>query len=146
MGGSERPGGRGCSDRLEAGGSVVEVGGQRRVEHKVWDRLGLGRDEANESSEKLDRREHEFRATIRCRLGYPTFGGQAIEEPGLGRGEGNDAAGSPEPFEREGRPGTVAEQAFDACPVLTLDAYRGVDAEPTGTLPGKHAVGVDFVE
>ena len=43
MGGSERPGGRGCSDRLEAGGSVVEVGGQRLVEHKVWDRLGLGR-------------------------------------------------------------------------------------------------------
>jgi len=103
-------------------------------------------DEANESSEKLEGREHEFRATARCRLGYPTFGGQAIDETGLGRGEGDDAAGSPEPFEREGRPGTVAEQAFDACPVLTLDAYRGVDAEPTGTLPGKHAVGVDFVE
>ena len=29
-------------------------------------------DEANESSEKLEGREHEFRATIRCRLGYPT--------------------------------------------------------------------------
>ena len=43
MGGSERPGGGGCSDRLDAVGSVVEVGGQRRVEHEVWDRLGLGR-------------------------------------------------------------------------------------------------------
>ena len=43
MGGSERPGGRGCSDRLDVGGSVVEVGGQRLVEHEVWDRLGLGR-------------------------------------------------------------------------------------------------------
>ena len=30
-------------------------------------------DEANESSEKLEGREHEFRATIRCRLGYPTL-------------------------------------------------------------------------
>ena len=43
MGGSERPAGRGCSDRLEAGGSVVEVGGQRRVEDQLRDRLGLGR-------------------------------------------------------------------------------------------------------
>ena len=43
MGGSERPRGRTCSDRLEAGDSVVEVGGQRRVEYQLWDRLGLGR-------------------------------------------------------------------------------------------------------
>ena len=34
MGGSERPRGRTCSDRLEAGDSVVEVGGQRRVEYQ----------------------------------------------------------------------------------------------------------------
>jgi hypothetical protein len=60
-------------------------------------------------------------APIRCRLGYPTFGGQAIDESGLGRGEGDDTTGSPEPFEREGRPGTVAEQAFDTCSVLAVD-------------------------
>jgi hypothetical protein len=43
MGGRERPRGRRCSDRLEAGHSVVEVGGQRRVEDQLRDRLGLGR-------------------------------------------------------------------------------------------------------
>lgn len=38
------------------------------------------------------------------------------------------------------------EQAFDARSVLALDAYGGVDAESTGALPRKHALGVNFVE
>jgi hypothetical protein len=62
MGGSERPGGRGCSDRLEAGGSVVEVGGQRRVQHKIWDGLGLGRIEGRDLVEE------------EVSLGWPTGG------------------------------------------------------------------------
>jgi hypothetical protein len=71
---------------------------------------------ASESSEEFKGREHEFLATVRCRLG------QAIDEPGLWRGEGRDTAWGPEPFEREGRSSTVAEQAFDACPVLAPGA------------------------
>ena len=43
MGGRERPRGRRCSDRLEAGDSVVEVGVQRLVEYQLRDELGLGR-------------------------------------------------------------------------------------------------------
>jgi len=43
MGGRERPRGRRCSDRLEAGHSVVEVGVQRLVEYQLRDELGLGR-------------------------------------------------------------------------------------------------------
>ena len=34
----------------------------------------------------------------------------------------------------------------NACSVLTLDADARVDAEPTGTSPGEHAVGVGLVE
>ena len=37
-------------------------------------------------------------------------------------------------------------QPFDTCSVLALDANGRVDAEPTGALPGQHAVGVGFVE
>ena len=69
MGGSERPGGGGCSDRLDAVGSVVEVGGQRRVEHEVWDRLGLGRVEGRGLVEE------------EVSLGWPTGGrdrGQSV--------------------------------------------------------------------
>ena len=49
-------------------------------------------------------------------------------------------------MQSEGRSGTVAEQPFDACPVLALDADGRIDAEPTGPLPGEHAVSVGFVE
>jgi Protein of unknown function (DUF3179) len=31
-----------CNRRQARGPSVVEIGGQRRGEHEVWDRLGLG--------------------------------------------------------------------------------------------------------
>jgi hypothetical protein len=36
--------------------------------------------------------------------------------------------------------------ALEARSVLALDAHGGVDAEPTGALPGEHVVGVDLVE
>ena len=62
------------------------------------------------------------------------------------RAEGHNTAGGVEPFQSEGRSSTVTEQPFDARSVLTLDVDGRVDAEPTGALPGKHPVGVNFVE
>ena len=62
------------------------------------------------------------------------------------RAEGHNTGGGVEPFQSEGRSSTVTEQPFDACSVVTLDVNGGVDAEPAGSLPGKHAVGVNFVE
>ena len=99
-----------------------------------------GRYKASEPLEELKRREHEFGAAVWRRLG------QAIDKPALGRGEGNDAAGGVEPFEREGWASTVSEQPFDARAVLALDVDGRVDAESTGALPREHAVGVGFVE
>jgi len=55
-------------------------------------------------------------------------------------------AGCVEPFESEGRSGTVAEQPFDAGSVLALDADGRIDAEPAGAAPREHAVGIGFVE
>jgi hypothetical protein len=43
-------------------------------------------------------------------------------------------------------PGTVADKPLDAGAVLALDAHGGIDAEPTGALPGEHVVRVGFVE
>lgn len=43
-----------------------------------------------------------------------------IEEPRVGRGEGGDAGKGVEAFEREGRPGTVAEEPFDAGAVVAF--------------------------
>ena len=52
----------------------------------VW-----GRYEASEPLEELKRREQELGAAVRRRLGQP------IDEPGRGRGKGNDAAASSYP-------------------------------------------------
>ena len=102
--------------------------------------VGARRYKASEPLEKLKRREQQLSAAVRRRLGQP------IDELGLGRGKGDDTAGCVEPFQGEGRPSTVAEQPFHAGSVVTLDANGRVDAEPAGSLPGKHAVGVGFVE
>jgi hypothetical protein len=102
--------------------------------------------ETSEPLEKLKRREHEFGAAVRCRLGYPTFGGQPIDEPRLWRAERDDPGGGVESLQSKGRTSTVPEQPFDTCSVFTLDADGRVDTEPTGALPGKHAVGVGLVE
>jgi len=99
-----------------------------------------GRDEAGDPLEELERREQELGAAVGGRLGQP------IDESGVGRGEGNDAAGGMEPFQSEGWTSTVSEQPFDARAVLALDADGRVDAEATGSLPGQHAVGVGFVK
>ena len=96
--------------------------------------------ETSEPLEELVRREQELGAPVGRRLGQP------IDEEGLGRGKGNDAAGGMEPFKREGWTCTVSEQLFDACSVLALDTDGRVDTEPTGALPRQHAVGVGLVE
>jgi len=51
-----------------------------------------------------------------------------------------------EAFEREGRPGTVPDEPFQAAAVVALNVHRGVDAEPAGSLPGEHTNGVVFLE
>ena len=55
-----------------------------------------GRYEANQPLEELDRREQELGTAVGRGLGYPTFGGQPIDEPRLRRAEGDDAAGGVE--------------------------------------------------
>ena len=51
-----------------------------------------------------------------------------------------------QPFERERRAGTVADETLDAGTVLGLDAHGGVDAEAARALPGEHAGGIEVVE
>ena len=46
-----------------------------------------------------------------------------------------------EPFEGEGRTGTVAQEAFEPCTVTARDMDRGIDAEPAGGLPSEHVIG-----
>ncbi len=69
-----------------------------------------------------------------------------IDKAAVIRGECSNPGRSMEPFEREGWARAVAQQSLDACPVLTLDAHRRIDAEASRSLPGEHAVGVGFVE
>ncbi len=49
--------------------------------------------------------------------------------------------GSLEPFEGEGRTGTVAQESFEPSMVTGRDVDRGIDAEPTGGLPSEHVIG-----
>ena len=49
--------------------------------------------------------------------------------------------GSLEPFEGEGRTGTVAQESFESGTVMGRDVDRGIDAEPAGGLPSEHVVG-----
>ena len=77
---------------------------------------------------------------------------EAIEQPGLGRGEWGRAAHGVEAFEGEWGSGTVAGQTLDARTVVTPDADGGIDAEPHGTLPdspsagARHALGIGLIE
>ena len=46
-----------------------------------------------------------------------------------------------EPFEGEGRTGTVAQEPFEPYTVTARDVDRGIDAEPAGGLPREHVIG-----
>ena len=43
-----------------------------------------------------------------------------------------------QPFARNGRPGTVAQEAFEAVAVVGFDAHRGIDQEAATVFPGDH--------
>ena len=60
--------------------------------------------------------------------------GKPVEEARVGGGEGGDRGEGVEAFEREGRAGTVAQEALDAGTVVRLDAH-GVQAD------GRYMVG-----
>ena len=51
-----------------------------------------------------------------------------------------------EPFEGEGRTGTVAQEPFEPCTVTARDMDRGIDAEPAGGLPSEHVIGAVALE
>ena len=46
-----------------------------------------------------------------------------------------------EPFEGEGRTGTVAQESFEPSTVTGRDVDGGIDAEPSRGLPSEHVVG-----
>jgi hypothetical protein len=52
------------------------------------------------------------------------------------------AADQMEPFESEGRPGTIPNQPFQPLPVGSLDADAGVQAEAATVIPAEHVLGV----
>jgi hypothetical protein len=96
--------------------------------------------EGDEALGELQRREDD--------LGAPVGGGfgKAIQKVRVGRGEGGDTGEGVESLEREGRPGTIAQEALEAGTILTFDAHGSVDAEPAGSLPGEHVAGAELVE
>ena len=75
-----------------------------------------GRDELGEGLEELERREQQLGAAVDVRLG------ETVNQAALGRGKGGCGVESVQPFEREGRAGTVADESLDTRSVLTLDA------------------------
>ncbi len=88
--------------------------------------------EQGESFEELERSERESRGTIRCGMG------ETIDDA---LASGRTVPGSLEPFEGEGRTGTVAQESFEPSTVTGRDVDRGIDAEPAGGLPREHVVG-----
>jgi len=96
--------------------------------------------EGDEALEELEGREDDLGAPVE--RGF----GKAVQNTCLGGGEGGNAGEGVEAFEREGGPGTVAEEALEAGTVIALDAHRSVDAEAAGTLPGEHVESVELVE
>ena len=88
--------------------------------------------EQGKSLEELEGGERESGAATRCGMG------KTIDDA---LGSGRTVAGSLDPFEGEGRTGTVAQESFQPSSVVGRDVDRGIDAEPTGGLPGEHVIG-----
>ena len=86
----------------------------------------------SESLEELQRSERESRGTVRCGMG------ETIDDALASR---RAVPVSLEPFEGEGRTGTVAQEPFEPCTVTARDMDRGIDAEPAGGLPSEHVIG-----
>ena len=49
-------------------------------------------------------------------------------------------------FQGKGRPGAVAQQPFQASPVATLDAHRGVEREAAAMVPAAHLMRIILIE
>jgi len=98
------------------------------------------RHKGDEALKELEGREDDLGAPVG--RGF----GKAVKEARVGRGEGGDTGEGVESLEREGRPGTIAQEALEAGTILTFDADRSVDAEAAGSLPGEHVAGVELVE
>ena len=88
--------------------------------------------EQGESLEELKGGERESRGTARCGMG------KTIDDA---LASSRTVAGSLDPFEGEGGPGTVAQESFESGTVMGRDVDRGVDAEPAGGLPSEHVIG-----
>ena len=88
--------------------------------------------EQSESLEELEGGERESRATIRCGMG------ETVDDVLASR---RVILGSLEPFEGEGRTGTVTQESFEPGTVTGRDVDRGIDAEPAGGLPREHVIG-----
>ena len=88
--------------------------------------------EQGESLEELHRSERESRGTVWCGMG------ETIDDALATR---CTVPGSLEPFEGEGRTGTVAQESFEPATVTARDVDRGIDAEPAGGLPSEHVIG-----
>ncbi len=88
--------------------------------------------EQGESLEEFEGSERESRGTVRCGMG------ETIDDA---LATGRTVPGSLEPFEGEGRTGTVAQEAFEPGTVTSRDVDRGIDAEPAGGSPSEHVVG-----
>ena len=89
--------------------------------------------EQSEPLEELERSERESRGTTRCGMG------KTIDDVLASR---RTVPGSLEPFEGEGRTGTVTQESFEPTSTVTgRDVDRGIDAEPAGGLPVEHVVG-----
>ena len=86
-------------------------------------------DEPRQALKQIEGGEKDLGAAVHVRFGEP------VEEAALGRGEGSRPVEGVQAFERERGPGTVANEALDARAVFALDAYGGVDTEPTGHRP-----------
>ena len=90
--------------------------------------------EQSEPLEELQRGERESGAAARCGMG------ETIDDA-LGGPPCLTVGADLEPFEGEGRTGTVTQESFEPSTVTGRDVHRGIDAEPTGGLPSEHVVG-----
>ncbi len=88
--------------------------------------------EQGEPLEELQRSERESGGAIRCGMG------ETIDDVLASR---RAVPGSLKPFEGEGRTGTITQESFEPSTVVGRDVDRGIDAEPTGGLPGEYVVG-----
>jgi hypothetical protein len=119
-------------------GVEVSVGREHAV---VAVPVGAGRgDEAGEPLERLEGREPQAGAAV------GEGAGGAVDEVCVGPAQGGLSGGGVEPVQREGRPGTVPDEALEVGAVVGLDTDGSVEAEATGAAPGAHVGGLVEVE